>query len=106
MFVHKNDSRVANKYHVITEVARSLATHLDLADLLQAVLDKITAELKPAEFGVILFWDPAAKLFRPQAVSGSALRDREVVDPAHAITVAGQDARGPAPRPPRSDGRR
>jgi K+-sensing histidine kinase KdpD len=35
--------------------------------------------LEPAEFGVILFWDPSALLFRPQAASGSALHDRDAV---------------------------
>jgi K+-sensing histidine kinase KdpD len=75
----QNDSRIAHKLHVITEVARTLSAQLELMELLQAVLDKITSELGPAEFGVILFWDPSAQVFRPQAVSGPALRDRDAV---------------------------
>jgi K+-sensing histidine kinase KdpD len=79
MSVHHKDNRVAHILHAITEVARTLAIPLDLAELLQAVLDKITAVLEPAEFGVILFWDPSAQLFRPQAAAGPALHDRDAV---------------------------
>jgi len=56
-----------------------LAANLELMELLQAVLDKITTLLEPAEFGVILFWDPSTKLFLPQAAAGPALRDRDAV---------------------------
>jgi len=76
---HHKDNRVAHKFDVITEVARTLAVHLELTDLLQSVLDKITAMLEPAEFAVILFWDPSTRLFRPQAAAGSAVQDRDAV---------------------------
>jgi K+-sensing histidine kinase KdpD len=76
---HHKDNRVVHKLEVITEVARTLAVHLELTDLLQSVLDKITSVLEPAEFAVILFWDPSARLFRPQAAAGSALQDRDAV---------------------------
>ena len=79
MSVHHNDNHVTHKLHVITEVARTLSVPLEIADLLQSVLDKITTVLEPAEFGVILFWDPSALLFRPQAASGPALHDRDAV---------------------------
>lgn len=77
--MHHNDDRVAHKLLVITEVARTLAVHLELTELLQSVLDKITTVLEPAEFGIILFWDPFAQLFRPQAASGLAFLDRDAV---------------------------
>ena len=73
------NNRVAQKLYVLTEVARTLAIHLELAELLQLVLDKITTVLEPAEFAVILFWDPSTKLFRPQAAAGTALHDRDAV---------------------------
>jgi K+-sensing histidine kinase KdpD len=75
----QSGNRVAQKLYVITEVARTLAVHLELADLLQLVLNKITAVLEPAEFAVILLWDPSTHLFRPEAAAGSALKDRDAV---------------------------
>ncbi|MGB3716706.1 MAG: ATP-binding protein [Candidatus Promineifilaceae bacterium] len=79
MSVHHNDNRVTHKLQVIIEAARTLAIPLELAELLQSVLDKITAVLEPAEFAVILFWDPTARLLRPQAAAGPALHDRDAV---------------------------
>ena len=79
MAQQNNGNRDAHKLYVITEVAGTLAAHLDLAELLQLVLDKITAVLEPAEFGVILFWDPSSQLFRPEAAAGPALHDRDAV---------------------------
>jgi K+-sensing histidine kinase KdpD len=77
--VHHDENNVAHKLLVLTEIARTLAAYHELPELLQSVLDKITTVLEPAEFGVILLWDPAAKVFRPQAVSGPVLRDRDAV---------------------------
>jgi len=34
-------------------------------------MERIAEVLAPAEFGVVLLWDPSAGLFRPQAVCGS-----------------------------------
>jgi K+-sensing histidine kinase KdpD len=77
--LHQNDNHVGHKLDVLIEVARTLAVNLELTDLLQAVLEKITEVLEPAEFGVILFWEPFTQSFRPQAACGPALNDREVV---------------------------
>lgn len=77
--MHHDNDRVVHRLHIITEVAQTLAAHLELGELLQSVLEKITAMLEPAEFGVILFWDPSSRLFRPQATSGLTVRDRDVV---------------------------
>jgi K+-sensing histidine kinase KdpD len=77
--LHHNENRDTYKLHVITEVARSLTAPLELTELLQSVSDKITTVLEPAEFVVILFWDPYARLFRPQAAAGPALHDRDAV---------------------------
>ncbi|HET6444838.1 MAG TPA: ATP-binding protein [candidate division Zixibacteria bacterium] len=79
MSVNQKENRVASNLYVITEIARTLALNLELSELLQAVLDKITTVLEPAEFGVILFWDPSAHLFRPQAAAGPALHDRDAL---------------------------
>ena len=79
MSEYHNGNYISQKLHVITEVARTLAINLELPELLQAVLEKITSVLEQAEFGVILIWDPSTQLIRPQAASGPALSDRDAV---------------------------
>lgn len=69
------DTLASHKLHVLTEVARTLASHFEMADMLQSVLDKITEVLEPAEVGIILLWDPTYRLLRPQAAAGPALSD-------------------------------
>jgi K+-sensing histidine kinase KdpD len=61
--------------HAVTEVAKTLTMHLDLHKLLEAVMNKIDDVLDPAEFGVILLWDPTQATFRPQASCGAGLKD-------------------------------
>lgn len=75
--MHQNDNLVAHKLYVLTEIARTLAVNLELAELLQSVLEKITTVLEPAELGIILLWDPSTQLFRPVAASGPALNDAQ-----------------------------
>lgn len=79
MTIHLEDNNVVHKLNVITEVARTLAAHLEITELLQSVLDKITHILQPAEFGAILLWDPALRIFRPQAAAGPSIKDREAI---------------------------
>ena len=79
MSLRQNDSRIAHRLHVIIEVARTLAINLELTRFLQAVLDRMTEVLEPAEFAVILFWEPSTQSFRPQAASGSALQNLDTV---------------------------
>jgi K+-sensing histidine kinase KdpD len=71
MSAPKQDKRAESELHVLTEVAKALTTSLPLPALLEAVMERITEVLAPAEFGVVLLWDSAAGLFRPQAVCGS-----------------------------------
>lgn len=56
--------------HILTEVTKTLITPLELADLIEAVMDTIAEVLETAEFGMVWLWDPSAGLFRPQAVCG------------------------------------
>jgi K+-sensing histidine kinase KdpD len=65
-----NDQLTASKLYVLTEVARVLAAQMELPELLQLVIEKITNVLEPAELGVILLWDPATRLLWPRAVAG------------------------------------
>jgi signal transduction histidine kinase len=69
--VRRRDEGQTNELHILTEVAKTLTTALPLPAILEAVLERITELLAPAEFGIILLWDPFAGLFRPQAVYGS-----------------------------------
>lgn len=64
------DVTQAAELHILTEVTKTLLTPLELADLLEAVMDTIAKVLKTAEFGVVWLWDPSAGLFRAQAVCG------------------------------------
>lgn len=64
------DNRQTGELYVLTEVAKALTTSLPLPALLEAVMERIAEVLAPAEFGVVLLWDPSAGLFRPQAVCG------------------------------------
>ena len=79
MPITRDDTFAEHKLSVLTEVARTLAAHLGLVELLQSVLEKITDVIEPAEIGVILFWDPSTRSFQPQAASGSAIRDRQAM---------------------------
>ena len=80
-----------NKLRAIIEVAEVLTAHLELSQLLQSVIEKITELLEPAEFGIILLWNAQTRQFEPQAVWGSALQNREIVfsmrlEPGESIT--------------------
>lgn len=62
--------RPERELHALTEVAKTLASHLELQELLQAVMDKIIGVLEPAEIGAVMLWDQPAGLFRPGAAFG------------------------------------
>lgn len=63
----------------LTEVAKALTAHLELTELLEAVMDRIDEALAPAEFGVLLLWDADDGFFRPRASCGPGIRDREAL---------------------------
>jgi K+-sensing histidine kinase KdpD len=73
----RNDTLVAHKLQVLTAVARTLAAHLELTDLLQSVLDEITQVIEPAEAAFILLWDPSTELLRTHVVAGGGLHDAD-----------------------------
>jgi len=70
------DQLIASKLYVLTEVARVLALQMELSELLQLVIEKITDVLEPAELGLVMLWDSTTKQFRPQAVAGLAEKTR------------------------------
>jgi signal transduction histidine kinase len=73
------NKRPESELHVLTEIAKALTTSLPLPALLEAVMERITEVLAPAEFGVVLLWDSSAGLFRPQAVCGSGFPNLQVL---------------------------
>lgn len=70
---------IARKLYVLTEIATTLAARLELTELLQSVLEKITEVLDPAEFAVVLLWNQTSRRFQPLAASGPALNDLQAV---------------------------
>lgn len=76
MIAASNDQLTASKLYVLTEVARVLAIQMELPELLQLVIEKITDVLEPAELGLVMLWDPATRLLWPRAVAGSTKQNR------------------------------
>ena len=62
--------RLESELRVLTEVAKTLTSPLELPELLEAVLHRMAQVLEPAEAGVIMLWDPSAGLFRAAASMG------------------------------------
>jgi K+-sensing histidine kinase KdpD len=70
--------RLQRELFALTEVAKTLTSPHELADLLRAALDKLAEVFEPAELGVVLLWDESSGLFRPEAAFGfnfDALRE-------------------------------
>ncbi|MFC1936064.1 ATP-binding protein [Chloroflexota bacterium] len=71
------DKQAERDLHGLAVVAKSLTFHLELPELLETVMDKIDEILDPAEFGLILLWDPSEGLFHPKASCGVGIKDPE-----------------------------
>ncbi|HVN56004.1 MAG TPA: ATP-binding protein [Anaerolineaceae bacterium] len=56
--------------HALTEVSKTLTLPLELPELLNLVLSKITGVIPPAEVGAVMLWDESSGLFRPVAACG------------------------------------
>jgi K+-sensing histidine kinase KdpD len=70
--------RLSREFHALTEVAKTLASPLELSALLDAVLRRIVDVVEQADVGTVMLWDQAAGLFRPGASYGfdlEALKD-------------------------------
>jgi len=62
--------KLHRQFYVLTEVAKTLTLPLELPDLLNAVIKKITGIIEPAEVGTVMLWDQPAGLLRPVAAFG------------------------------------
>ena len=68
--------RISRELNALTEVAKTLVSPLDLPRLLDAVLNKISDVLEPAEAGAIMLWDQPSGLFRSRGAFGY---DKEIL---------------------------
>lgn len=73
------EKSIKRELHALAEVAKALTVHLELPKLLETVMDRIDEVLDPAEFGLILLWEPSEALFRPRASCGKGLRDLNIL---------------------------
>ena len=62
--------RLHQEFHALTEVAKTLASPLELPALLDAVLRRIVEVVAQADVGTVMLWDQSAGLFRPEAAFG------------------------------------
>ena len=60
----------SQEFHALTEVAKTLASPLELPALLDAVLRRIVDVVAQADVGTVMLWDQSAGLFRPEAAFG------------------------------------
>jgi K+-sensing histidine kinase KdpD len=63
-------SRIAQELTVLTEVAKTLTSLLELPDLLNAIIQRIIGVFPPAQVGAIMLWDQSTGVFHPQAAFG------------------------------------
>ena len=71
MTCHNNQfGRLNEEFHALIEVAKTLASPLELPALLDAVLRRIVAVVVQADVGTVMLWDQPAGLFRPEAAFG------------------------------------
>ena len=69
--------RLQRELYALTEIAKTLTSPLELPELLESVLVKISSVIEPAELGAVLLWDQSAGLFRTLASYGY---DREILN--------------------------
>ncbi len=68
--INGNQQRLSKELIALTEVAKTLASPLELSDLLDAVMKKIPGVVEAAQIGLVMLWDQTAGLFRPVATFG------------------------------------
>lgn len=71
--------QITKEMLTLTEVAKALTMHLDLPTILNTVMERIDDMLDPAEFGIVLLWDPSRGLIRPRAFCGNGINDSQAL---------------------------
>jgi signal transduction histidine kinase len=75
MKIETNQKNYQRELNVITEVSKSITAALELPELLQQVIGRITELLTSSEFGVVFVWEESTNVLRPMAASGHGLRN-------------------------------
>ena len=65
-----DELRLARESHALTEIAKTITSPLQLAELLDAVMKTIIQVLEQADIGAIMLWDQATGLLRAAASVG------------------------------------
>lgn len=76
---YSKKKRVERERIALIEVTKSFTAHLELSKLLETVMDKIDEFLDPAEYGVVLLWNPSEGVFLPQASCGVGIKDPDAL---------------------------
>jgi K+-sensing histidine kinase KdpD len=77
--VNNTDPPVA-ELKILSEVARALASHLELPELLNAVMERIFRGIDRVDFGLLFLWDPTEGSFRPRAAHGTVFNDAPAIE--------------------------
>jgi len=75
MVIKEKQTRQENEGYALLRIAKSLTVHLNLASLLEEVMDEINELLDPAEFGIIYLWDPTEGILIPRASCGAGIKE-------------------------------
>jgi len=62
--------QITGELYALAEIAKTITSLLELPELLQAIMDKLSGVLPPAEVGAVMLWDQSAGLFQPKAAFG------------------------------------
>lgn len=68
---------------ILAEIAKTLTTHAELTGLFPDVVKQVTNNFPPAEFGLILLWDPIERVLRVEASYGQEITNNEYL---HSMT--------------------
>ena len=75
----QRDENIRDELNTLTEVSKTLITHADLPELLDAVMERIINNFPPAEFGVVFIWYPQENVFRPHGICGSVIQNPQIL---------------------------
>ena len=75
----QSDEKIRRELNTLTEVSKTLITHADLPELLDAVMERIINTFPPAEFGVVFIWYPQENVFRPHGICGKGIHNPQIL---------------------------
>ena len=66
--------QLKGQLHALAEISKTLNLPIELPELLELVLRKLSNVVPPAQAGAVMLWDQSAGLFRPVAANGFDLQ--------------------------------